>query len=267
MIRSTLVIRCAVFASLYPPFAAAQSRLEGTVTDEARRGLPGIHVLVEPLNRTAVTDENGRFWLDDLPPGPQLVTLSGRGYVPWQETVLLTGAPATLTVALRRVQTTVEVREPIDDFLATESVSVTKSPQQLLDLPYAVQVLLAALLETRASQDIKDISRNISGITDSTYSAMTFRGFTQREILFHGVRGNPYGSFENDINDAGFSTSQGRLSNVEFIEVLKGPAALLFGAGEPGASSTLSRKSRVPPPSRRPHSVLAASGSAAVMAT
>lgn len=51
---------------------------------------------------------------------------------------------------------------------------------------------------------------------------MTLRGFTQREVLFNGVRGNPFGSLDNDINDAGFSTSQGRLTNVEFVEVLKG---------------------------------------------
>ncbi|MBM3788011.1 MAG: TonB-dependent receptor, partial [Acidobacteria bacterium] len=71
-------------------------------------------------------------------------------------------------------------------------------------------------------------------VSDSPYSAMIFRGFTQREVLFNGVRGNPYGSLENDINDAGFSTSQGRLSNIEAVEVLKGPAAVLFGGGEAG---------------------------------
>jgi iron complex outermembrane receptor protein len=142
--------------------------------------------------------------------------------------------PAENTLRPAPVITVIEVREPTDDVLATTSVSVTKSPQALIDLPYAVQVLPKALLDSRASQDIKDIYRNISGATDAPYSGVTFRGFNQRETLFNGVRGNPYGSLENDINDAGFSTSQGRLSNIEFVEVLKGPAAVLFGAGEPG---------------------------------
>jgi iron complex outermembrane receptor protein len=139
-------------------------------------------------------------------------------------------------VALRltTIQTTIEVSEQADDFLATSSVSITKSPEALIDIPYSIQVIPKALLEDRGAQEIKDLYRNISGVTDSPYSGMTFRGFTQREMLFNGVRGNPYGSLENDLNDAGFSTSQGRLSNVEYVEVLKGPAGVLFGAGEPG---------------------------------
>ncbi len=218
-----------------PGLLAAQTVvLEGIVSDAARAPISRLQVALEPSDRTATTDDQGRFRFADLTPGVYLVTISGLGYVPWQKTVTVTPGVASVVVTLTTIQTAIEVREPVDDFLATNSVSVTKSPQRLLDLPYAVQVLPAALLDTRASQDIKDIYRNISGVTDSTYSAMTFRGFTQREVLFNGVRGNPYGSLENDINDAGFSTSQGRLSNIEFVEVLKGPAAILFGAGEPG---------------------------------
>jgi iron complex outermembrane receptor protein len=60
------------------------------------------------------------------------------------------------------------------------------------------------------------------------------RGFTQREVLVNGVKGNPYGSFDGDINNTGFSTSQFRLSNLERLEVLKGPSSVLYGSGEPG---------------------------------
>jgi iron complex outermembrane receptor protein len=71
-------------------------------------------------------------------------------------------------------------------------------------------------------------------MNQSTYSAMVFRGFTQRELLYNGARGNPFGSLEGDINNAGFSTSQIRLTNIQRVEVLKGPTAAVYGAGEPG---------------------------------
>ncbi len=213
---------------------AQSSTLTGVVTDAARKPVAGARIEVQPGGAETSTDTSGRFTLGSLPVGDVVVTVAGRGFTPWQETLRISGSGSTIQVTLTTVQTAIEVREVQDEFLATSSVSVTKSPQSLIDLPYAVQVIPKALLESRAIQDIKDLYRNIAGVTDSPYSGMTVRGFTQREVLFNGVRGNPYGSLENDINDAGFSTSQGRLSNIEFVEVLKGPAAVLFGAGEPG---------------------------------
>jgi iron complex outermembrane receptor protein len=216
-------------------FAAAtlafpQSPIQGTISGPGNKPLPEITITATPGNHQAKSTANGSFTLT-VPPGQYLLTAAGQGFLPVQREA----SPGdTVNFEMKTVQTAVDVREQLDDFLATASVSISKSPENLLNSPYAIQVLPKALFDDRATQDIKSLYRNISGVTDSAYSAMTFRGFTQREVLFNGVRGNPYGSLENDINDAGFSTSQGRLSNVEFVEVLKGPAAVLFGAGEAG---------------------------------
>lgn len=206
------------------------TRLEGTITDVGGQPVAGVAVLLEPGARQTETSATGTFQFDNVTGANNQLTVTGRGYLPFQQET----GPGTVRIVLQTVQTAVDVRAVADDFLATSSVSVSKSPQNIVDLPYAVQVLPKALFDDRAIQDIKNVYRHVSGITDSAYSAMTFRGFTQREVLFNGVRGNPYGSLENDISDAGFSTSQGRLSNVEYVEVLKGPAAVLFGAGEAG---------------------------------
>jgi iron complex outermembrane recepter protein len=216
------------------PLSLLAVDVTGVILDAAGQPLSGITVRRQPGDQTAVSDAAGRFTLSDVAAGFYQFTATGRGFVPFTRELEIAANPQPLEIRLSTVQTTVEVRERDDNFLATNSVSVTKSPERLLNVPYAVQVLPKALLEDRAIQDVKDLYRNIAGVTDSAYSAMTVRGFTQREMLFNGVRGNPYGSLENDVNDGGFSTSQGRLSNVEFVEVLKGPAALLFGAAEPG---------------------------------
>lgn len=207
---------------------------QGKITTPTGTAIPGASLELSPSGLTATSNASGEFTLPTAPAGSYTLTATGRGFLPLVQPVQLPADCANLALKLDSIQTTIEVNERPDNFLATVSVSVTKSPTKLLDLPYAVQVLPKALLEDRNVQDIKDVYRNISGVTDSPYSAMTFRGFTQREVLFNGVRGNPYGSLDNDINDAGFSTSQGRLSNIEFVEVLKGPAAVLFGGGEAG---------------------------------
>jgi len=211
---------------------AQEHTLTGVVTDGANTPVAGVTVAVEPGGKAVSTGTDGRFSVAGLPGGPYQITVTGRGFIPFAGE--FTVQQKTIEIRLATVQTAIEVRERDDNFLATNSISVTKSPEQLLNIPYAIQVVPKALIEDRAIQDIKDLYRNIAGVTDSPYSAMTVRGFVQREVLFNGVRGNPYGSLENDVNDGGFSTSQGRLSNVEFVEVLKGPAALLFGAAEPG---------------------------------
>lgn len=223
----------ALILSLSTFLPAQTISLSGTVQDAAGSPVPGVEITLLPSAQRTESDAEGRFRFSNLVPGEYQVTVTGKGFVPAQRNVQVNGA-TSVALTLSTVQTSIEVRAERDDFLATTSVSITKSPLSLLDLPTAVQVIPKALLEDRQIQDIKDLYRNISGVSDSPYSAMTVRGFTQREVLFNGVRGNPYGSLDNDISDAGFSTSQGRLSNVEFVEVLKGPAAVLYGGGEPG---------------------------------
>jgi iron complex outermembrane recepter protein len=90
------------------------------------------------------------------------------------------------------------------------------------------------LIKDRAILEGNELFRNVSGLNQNAYSAMTFRGFTQREILYNGLRGNPFGSPEGDVNNAGFSTSQIRLTNIQRVEVLKGPASSLYGSTEVG---------------------------------
>ncbi|HYP08137.1 MAG TPA: TonB-dependent receptor, partial [Bryobacteraceae bacterium] len=243
-------IRCALLTLLVSRHGIAQttSTLTVAVRDQGGAPIAGATVIAQPADRRGTTAADGACAFGNVPPGLHLLTVTARGFVPLQEAVTLEGSAVNLVIRMSTVHTSIEVREKIDDFLAANSVSITKSPQRLLDVPSAVQVIPQAVVENRQIQDIKDLYRNISGVTDSPYSAMTFRGFTQREVLFNGVRGNPYGSLDSGIDDAGFSTSLGRLTNVEFVEVLKGPSAVMFGAGEPGGLvNFVTRKPRMSP--------------------
>lgn len=107
----------------------------------------------------------------------------------------------------------------------TDQTTIGKTAENPLDIPQALQILNAELIEDQGARDITDLYRNISGVTFFSYAGVTFRGFRQEEAYFDGVRGNPF---------IGFAVPQ--LFNIERVEVLKGPAGMLYGPGSPGGT-------------------------------
>ena len=109
-------------------------------------------------------------------------------------------------------------------YLETESRIGTKTNMSLIELPQSAQVLTEQLIIDQAARNITDLYRSIAGVSEFSYSGVTFRGFRDdANVFYDGVRGDPY---------SGFGVPQ--LFNVTRVEVLKGPASALYGGGEPG---------------------------------
>jgi iron complex outermembrane receptor protein len=103
------------------------------------------------------------------------------------------------------------------------AISATKTATPLIDLPQSVQVIPLQLIEDLGALEVTDLYRSIAGVTQFSYGGVVARGFRQEETRYNGVAGSPYGDF-------GIS----RLGNVEQVEVLKGPASVLYGSNQPG---------------------------------
>ncbi len=212
--------------------------IAGTVRVDGTGGpVAGVRVLLAGSSQEAPTGADGRFALTGVAPGSHTVVFLRDGYAPLSEMVEVSGGSTiTLEVQLPLAPTLTQeivVTGRMSDYVET-SAGAARTSARLIDVPQAIQVLPARFLEDIGALDTKDLYKHISGVTDSAYSSTVVRGFTQREVLINGVRGNPYGSLEGDINNSGFSTSQFRLSNVERVEILKGPASVLYGSSEPG---------------------------------
>ncbi len=108
-------------------------------------------------------------------------------------------------------------------YLAEDTGFATKTATSFLDIPQSVQVLTRQLIDDQAARETIDLYRSISGVTQFSYSGVTFRGFRQDQVRYDGVAGDPY---------SGFAIPQ--LFNVERVDVLKGPTGMLYGGGEPG---------------------------------
>ena len=104
-----------------------------------------------------------------------------------------------------------------------EEITSGKLPTDPLASSQVINVVTEQLIEDQGARDAQDLYRNIPGVSFFSYAGVTARGFRQEEIFYDGLRGDPY---------AGFAVPQ--LFNIERVEVLKGPAGMLYGPGAPG---------------------------------
>lgn len=115
-------------------------------------------------------------------------------------------------------------------------VEAGKSDIPLIETPQAVSVVSASDIEARGVTRLSEALRTVAGVSRSTtygfYDAYTIRGFDAA-----------YGSVYLDglVNEAGVGFNQ-ELSAVEQIEVLKGPASMLFGQAPLGGLINLVSK-------------------------
>ena len=105
--------------------------------------------------------------------------------------------------------------------------SVMRSSALLQEIPQTVNVIPAQVIRDQAPRNLDDALANVSGITQGNTL-----GSTQDSVMTRGFGDNRNGSIMRD----GMPVIQGRGLNatVDRVEVLKGPASLLYGIQDPG---------------------------------
>jgi iron complex outermembrane recepter protein len=120
-----------------------------------------------------------------------------------------------------------------------QKATVTRQDAELRDLPQAVTIIQQQQLEERAITRIEDIAYStvnlqpvapfLGGLSLGFYT----RGFNGSSVLIDGYNAGVVSSNSQNVYD---------LVSIERIEVLRGPASVLFGQGNPGGVINLSFK-------------------------
>ena len=148
------------------------------------------------------------------------------------------------TLELDTISVTTDAYEsatsPVMGYRATRSASATKTDTALRDIPQSISVIPATVLKDLGSTNVERALEFAGGVSKQN----NFGGLTLYE---YSVRGFTTSEFYQD----GFSANRGYPStpdtaNIERIEVLKGPAASLYGRGDPGGTVNIVTKKPQP---------------------
>jgi catecholate siderophore receptor len=238
------VVRVSVFAFVIALCASAvaasstQLPFTGRVHDQAGAIVPGATVTAVPdppgATLTAVTDQKGEFHLALEPRGYHF-TIAIEGFVTLTERVVpsaVSNQSRLFVLHVAGVSETVRVAAPIIERVAAVS-SAMKTPTPLRDIPQSISVVPAALIADQRMQSMADVVRYMPGVGmaqgEGNRDTPILRGNSSTaDFYVDGVR-----------DDAQYFRDT---YNVDHIEALKGPNAMIFGRG--GAGGVINRVSR-----------------------
>ncbi|MEH2180224.1 TonB-dependent siderophore receptor [Nostoc sp.] len=122
-----------------------------------------------------------------------------------------------------------------DGYSVPNATTATRTDTPLRDIPQSIQVVPQQVLKDQQVIRLDEALRNVSGVQggETAFAAPSFtiRGFANAPVLRDGFK--QYQQFDSDIPD---------VSNLEHIEVLKGPTSILYGQIEPGGLINLVTK-------------------------
>src|SRR5580765_656493 len=147
-----------------------------------------------------------------------------------------TEAPKDATLSEVEVRGEAERADgPVQGYRATRSSTATKTDTPLREVPASVTVVPSSVIKDQAMQSMGDVFRYVPGV-------MMHQGEGNRDqIVIRGTSSTADFYVDGVRDDAQVFRD---LYNLERVEVLKGPAGMVFGRG--GAGGVVNRVTKKP---------------------
>lgn len=210
-----------IILALFVGFSAllhAQNKISGTITDKENQPIKGVAIFVPDLHKSSSTDENGNYNINNLPLGNIRIAFSALGFGTQNKTITVQNGENKLDIILEATAFQMDEVIVATAFNKLQSQNVMKVEHE--SMKSLQQKGTATLIEGLAT--IPGISQVSTG---TSIGKPVIRGLSGNRVLVYsqGVRlenqqfGDEHGL---GLNDAG----------VESVEVIKGPASLLYGS-------------------------------------
>ena len=205
-------------------------RLKGAVVDQNGAGIGGALVnatrVGTNIRSQATTSDEGEFAIE-LPRGEYVLTISANGFDGSSRTVYLRDDAMRIDAIVLAVQNATASVTVSDEamYVANEISSATKTYTPLRDVPQSVTVIKRDQIRDQLLTSMASIVQYVPGIS-------SHQGENNRDdIIFRGNRSNADFFRDGVRDDVQYYRDP---YNLERLEALKGPNAMIFGRGGGG---------------------------------
>ena len=197
---------------------SAQNSVTGKITDTKNQPIIGVSVYAPELHKGTSTDENGKYTLSNIPTGTAKLTFAFTGFATQNKTINVLKKENILDIILE------ETVLHMDEVIVSTAFNKIQS-QNVMKVEHST---IKELQQKGTSTLIEGLA-TIPGVsqvsTGTSIGKPVIRGLSGNRVLVYsqGVRienqqfGDEHGL---GLNDAG----------IESVEVIKGPASLLYGS-------------------------------------
>ncbi len=220
MLRSIsfVVLLCLSISSM----AQNISSLTGKVSTVSGEGIPGATVHLLNTHFGSATDLDGNFSIAQIPTGDYRLEVSAIGFAAIEKPITIDQENQTLNMTLVKATT------QLDAIVVTAQ----KTEEEVQKVPFGMSAIPSRqVLEYRIWN-----SKDITAISPNLYSADPGDGRNVTSI--RGIATTSYdptvATYIDGVNQFGLDTYIAQLSDIERIEVLRGPQGTLYGRNAMG---------------------------------
>lgn len=231
------------FSLLNLLMAYSQNTVKGKISGENNAPVSKATVSFTQRSKvaTVTSNEEGYYEITGLNSGRYEVTVTAMGFETGRETVLLNNNAVELNVNLilstAQLQTVEVVGRGARKYNSDYSFSATRTAILNKDLPQSIGTVTKELITDRQAFQLADAVKIIPGVIPSSfYNQYAIRGISQNEE----------GQIVNGMRTRQYYFLQPITSNIERVEVIKGPASATFASVDPGGSINLVTKKPLP---------------------
>lgn len=214
------VLKALAVALLLSSSAAAQFSISGKVQSSDGENLPGTQIYLESIKKSVIADDDGNYFLRNVPPGNHVVKARLFGYRELSNAVIIKDKDVVHNLVLRPSFT---MQEGIDvlGVRATEKTPTTytnidreqiEAQNYGQDLPYLLETTPSTVVTSDAGAGVGYTGVRIRGV-DPTRTNVTVNGIPINDSESHGVFWVNMPDFASSVEDMQVQRGVGTSAN------------------------------------------------------